>query len=87
MLATGLFLGRGGFALLMVITFGIGMAVVLFGVSVLAVAGSSLVTRSARTYAALRAATRVTPIFASSGVTLFGAGLVAVAAVHLAGLN
>jgi len=83
-LATGLFLGRAGFALLLVLTFGIGMAVVLFGVGVLAVAGSSLVTRNARSHTALRLATRITPVLAAGGVTVFGAGLITVAAVHLA---
>ncbi|XVU26630.1 cobalt transporter [Actinoplanes sp. CA-054009] len=82
-LATGLFLGRAGFALLLVLTFGIGMAVVLFGVGALAVAGSSLVTRNARSFALLTRATRVTPVLAATGITLFGAGLVTVAAVHL----
>lgn len=86
-LATGLFLGRAGFALLLVLTFGAGMAVVLFGVGVLAVAGSSLVTRNARTHALLSRASRVTPVLAASGVTLFGAGLVTVAAVHLTALS
>jgi nickel/cobalt exporter len=86
-LATGLFLGRGAFALLLVITFGLGMAVVLFAVGLLAVAGSSLVTRSSRTSNALRMATRVTPVLAAVGVTAFGAGLVAVAAVHLTSLT
>ncbi|WP_430791457.1 cobalt transporter [Actinoplanes sp. G11-F43] len=85
-LVTGLFLGRSVLALLMVITFGIGMSVVLFAVGVLAVWGSSLVTSSSRTYAMLRSATRVTPLFAAGGVTLFGAGLITVSAVHLAGL-
>ncbi|MDP9793338.1 ABC-type nickel/cobalt efflux system permease component RcnA [Catenuloplanes nepalensis] len=83
-LATGLFLGRAGFALLLVLTFGIGMAVVLFGIGVLAVAGSVLVTRNARTHAMLRLATRVTPMLAAGGITAFGAGMIAVAAVHLA---
>ncbi|MEU8814821.1 cobalt transporter [Actinoplanes sp. NPDC048796] len=82
-LATGLFLGRAGFALLLVLTFGAGMAVVLFGVGVLAVAGSSLITRSSRSFALLTRATRVTPILAAAGITLFGAGLVTIAAVHL----
>jgi ABC-type nickel/cobalt efflux system permease component RcnA len=85
-LATGLFLGRGAFALLLVITFGLGMAVVLFAVGLLAVAGSSLVTRSSRTSNALRMATRVTPVLAAVGVTVFGVGLVAVATVHLTSL-
>ncbi|WFE53487.1 sulfite exporter TauE/SafE family protein [Micromonospora sp. WMMD1155] len=82
-LATGLFIGRAGFALLLVLTFGLGMAVVLFGVGVLAVAGSSLVTRGARSHAVLGLATRVAPVLAASGITLVGAGLVTVAAIHL----
>ena len=86
-LATGLFLGRAGFALLLVLTFGIGMAVVLFGVGVLAVAGSSLITRSVRSRAALHLASRVTPLLAAGGITIFGAGLVTVAAVHLAAVS
>ncbi|MET7402628.1 cobalt transporter [Dactylosporangium sp. NPDC005572] len=83
-LATGLFLGRAGFALLLVLTFGIGMAVVLFTVGVLAVAGTSLLARSTRSVAALRFASRITPVLAAGGITLFGAGLITVAAVHLA---
>ncbi|MEU7875277.1 cobalt transporter [Dactylosporangium sp. NPDC049140] len=83
-LATGLFLGRAGFALLLVLTFGLGMAVVLFAVGALAVAGTSLVTRNARSLAALRRVGRLTPVLAAGGITLFGAGLVTVAAVHLA---
>ncbi|MFI7604546.1 cobalt transporter [Micromonospora sp. NPDC049366] len=83
-LATGLFLGRAGFALLLVLTFGLGMAVVLFGVGLLAVAGSSLVVRGARSHALLRLATRVAPVLAAGGITLFGAGLVTAAAVQLA---
>ncbi|WP_433308976.1 sulfite exporter TauE/SafE family protein [Micromonospora sp. CA-269861] len=86
-LATGLFLGRAGFALLLVLTFGLGMAVVLFGVGVLAVAGSSLVTRGAQSRAILGLATRVAPVLAASGITLFGAGLVTVAAVQLVTLT
>ncbi|GAB4106379.1 nickel/cobalt transporter [Micromonospora taraxaci] len=82
-LATGLFIGRAGFALLLVLTFGLGMAVVLFGVGVLAVAGSSLVTRGAQSRAILGLATRVAPVLAASGITLFGAGVVTVAAIHL----
>ncbi|MER7278584.1 sulfite exporter TauE/SafE family protein [Dactylosporangium sp. NPDC000244] len=82
-LATGLFLGRAGFGLLLVLTFGIGMAVVLFAVGALAVAGTSLVTRNARSVAALRRAGRLAPILAASGIALFGAGLVTVSAAHL----
>ncbi|MEV1156817.1 sulfite exporter TauE/SafE family protein [Micromonospora chokoriensis] len=86
-LATGLFIGRAGFALLLVLTFGLGMAVVLFGVGVLAVAGSSLVTRGAQSRAILRLATRVAPVLAAGGITVFGAGLVTVAAIHLVTLS
>lgn len=86
-LATGLFLGRGGFALLLVLTFGIGMAVVLFGVGLLAIAGSTLVARGARAYGTLQFAARVTPVLAAAGVTVFGLGLVAVGAVDLAAVS
>ncbi|MEV0715409.1 cobalt transporter [Asanoa sp. NPDC050611] len=82
-LVTGLFLDRAAFALLLVLTFGVGMAVVLFGVGLLAIGGSTVVTRGAHTHAALRLATRVAPILAAAGITLFGAGLTAVAAIHL----
>ncbi|MFD0784683.1 cobalt transporter, partial [Micromonospora azadirachtae] len=53
-LVTGLFLGRAGFALLLVLTFGVGMAVVLFGVGLLAIAGNSVVVRGANSHALLR---------------------------------
>lgn len=86
-LATGLFLGRGGFALLLVLTFGIGMAVVLFGVGILAIAGSNLVARGARAYGTLQFASRLTPVLAAVGVTIFGVGLVTVGAVDLAAVS
>ncbi|MET7400962.1 sulfite exporter TauE/SafE family protein [Dactylosporangium sp. NPDC005572] len=78
-LATGLFVGRAGFALLLVLTFGAGMAVVLFGVGVLAIAGRTVLTRTPR----LHAAARVAPVLAAGGITVFGAGIVAFAAMHL----
>ncbi len=86
-LAGGLFLGRGAFALLLVLTFGIGMAVVLFGVGLLAIAGSNLVTRGARAYGTLQFASRVTPVLAAVGVTVLGIGLVTVGAVDLAAVS
>ncbi|MBE1492758.1 HoxN/HupN/NixA family nickel/cobalt transporter [Plantactinospora soyae] len=82
-LVTGLFIGRAGFALLLVLTFGIGMAVVLFGVGLLAIAGNSVVVRGARSHALLRQATRVAPVLAAAGITVVGVGLTAVAALHL----
>ncbi|MEV4135096.1 sulfite exporter TauE/SafE family protein [Dactylosporangium sp. NPDC049742] len=78
-LATGLFVGRAGFALLLVLTFGAGMAVVLFGVGVLAIAGRTVLSRTPR----LHAAARVAPVLAAGGITVFGAGIVAFAAMHL----
>ncbi|MFD2762650.1 cobalt transporter [Micromonospora eburnea] len=86
-LASGLFIGRAGFALLLVLAFGVGMAVVLFGVGLLAVAGSSAVVRGARSRTVLRLATRVAPVLAAAGITLFGVGLVAVAAIRLAAVS
>jgi nickel/cobalt transporter (NicO) family protein len=82
-LVGGLFVGRAGFALLLVMTFGIGMAVVLFGVGVLAIAGSSVVVRGARSRTVLRLATRVAPVLAATGITLFGVGVTALAALQL----
>ncbi|GIG92670.1 nickel/cobalt transporter [Plantactinospora endophytica] len=82
-LVTGLFLGRAGFALLLVLTFGVGMAVVLFGVGLLALAGNSLVLRGARSHSLLRHASRLAPVLAAVGITVFGVGLTTVAAIHL----
>ncbi|MGZ0153411.1 HoxN/HupN/NixA family nickel/cobalt transporter [Kribbella sp. WER1] len=82
-LVTGLFLGRAGFALLLVITFGIGMAVVLFGVGLLAVAGSNVVVRGGRSHHLLYVATRVAPQLAAAGITLAGVVMTAYAVAHL----
>jgi hypothetical protein len=38
-------------------------------------------------FGALQTATRVTPVLAAAGVTVFGAGLVTLAAVHLTTLS
>lgn len=74
-LVTGLFAGRSAFALLLVITFGLGMATILFGVGLLALAGNNLVVRVAESKAYLQVAAKVTPILAALGVTVLGAGL------------
>lgn len=71
-LVTGLFTGRSGFALLLVITFGLGLASVLFGVGLLALAGRSVVARAAGSRALLSAATRVAPVLAAAGITVIG---------------
>ncbi|NUT31552.1 MAG: cobalt transporter [Hamadaea sp.] len=86
-LVTGLFLGRPWFALLLVAAFGIGMAVVLFGVGALAVLGGAAVVRGARSHGWLRAAGRIAPVLAAAGITAFGVGLTALAAVHLTTLT
>lgn len=77
-LVTGLFAGRSAFALLLVITFGLGMATILFGVGLLALAGNNLVIRVAESKAYLQVAAKVTPILAALGVTVLGAGLTVV---------
>ncbi|MCO1594031.1 cobalt transporter [Micromonospora sp. RHAY321] len=82
-LVTGLFIGRAGFALLLVLAFGIGMAVVLFGVGLLALAGSSVIVRGADSHAVLRRAARMAPLLAAAGITVLGVGVTAVAAVRL----
>ena len=82
-LVAGLFLGRAGFALLLVITFGLGMAVVLFGVGLLAVAGSTVVVRGGQSHHLLELATRVAPLLAATGITLAGVVMTALAAIHL----
>ncbi|MEU4291269.1 cobalt transporter [Kribbella sp. NPDC026596] len=82
-LVAGLFLGRAGFALLLVITFGLGMAVVLFGVGLLAVAGSTVVVRGGQSRHLLLLATRVAPLLAAIGITLAGVVMTALAAIHL----
>ena len=77
-LVTGLFAGRSAFALLLVITFGLGMATILFGVGLLALAGNNLVVRVAESKTYLQVAAKVTPILAALGVTVLGAGLTVV---------
>jgi nickel/cobalt transporter (NicO) family protein len=82
-LVTGLFLGRAGFALLLVMAFGLGMAVVLFGVGALAVAGSSIVVRGTRSRTLLNLATKVAPGLAAAGITVLGVGITVLAAINL----
>lgn len=82
-LVSGLFLGRSALALLLVSCFGLGMAVVLFGVGLLALAGSTVVVRVAETRRVLTLATRVAPVLAAGGVTLLGAALTALAVDNL----
>jgi nickel/cobalt exporter len=82
-LVAGLFAGRSGFALILVLTFGIGMAVVLFGVGLLALAGKSLVVRASQSRTVLRLATRVAPVLAACSITLLGGAITAIAVLNL----
>lgn len=83
LLVTGLFVGRSGFALALVLTFGLGMATVLFGVGLLALAGSSLVVRASESRAVLRLATRAAPVLAACSITLLGGAITATAVLNL----
>jgi ABC-type nickel/cobalt efflux system permease component RcnA len=82
-LVAGLFAGRSGFALLLVACFGLGMAVVLFGVGLLALAGTNVVARAAETRRVLTIATRVAPVLAATAITLLGGTLTAIAVDQL----
>jgi ABC-type nickel/cobalt efflux system permease component RcnA len=82
-LVTGLFTGRSGFALVPVLAFGVGMAVVLFGVGLLAVGGRNVVVRGAEHRAVLALATRVAPVLAAASITTIGFAVAALAARDL----
>ncbi|NYJ02855.1 ABC-type nickel/cobalt efflux system permease component RcnA [Nocardioides thalensis] len=80
-LITGLFSGRSGFALLLVLTFGIGLASVLFAVGLLALTGRNVVVRAAESRRMFALATRVAPVLAAVSITLIGCTITS-AAVH-----
>ncbi|MEU2612122.1 sulfite exporter TauE/SafE family protein [Micromonospora sp. NPDC007271] len=84
-LVTGIFAGRAGFALVLVVCFGLGLAAVLFTVGLMALTGRSLVTRAATSHVLLRLATRVAPVLAACGITLIGVGISAAAVAGLPG--
>ncbi|MFU8870397.1 cobalt transporter [Micromonospora sp. SL4-19] len=84
-LVTGIFAGRAGFALLLVVCFGLGLAAVLFTVGLMALTGRSLVARAAKSHVLLRLATRVAPVLAACGITLIGVGISAAAVAGLPG--
>jgi len=84
-LVTGIFAGRAGFALVLVVCFGLGLAAVLFTVGLMALTGRSLVVRAAGSRRLLHAATRVGPVLAACGITLVGVGISAAAVAGLPG--
>lgn len=82
-LVTGLFSGRAGFALVLVICFGLGLGAVLFIVGLLALSGRNVVLRATESRAILQLATRVAPMLAAGGITLLGCGISALAVQQL----
>ena len=84
-LVTGLFTGRSGFALALVITFGLGLATVLFGVGLLALAGRNVVARAVESPRVLLVASRVGPVLAAATITLIGVAIVVAAVDGLLG--
>lgn len=83
LLITGIFSGRSAFALLLVVAFGTGMAVVLFGVGLLAVWGRTFVLRGVRSQAWLGRLSQAGPLLAAVGVTVAGCVLSTVAVANL----
>ena len=84
-LVTGLFSGRSAFALILVVVFGLGLASVLFGVGLLALAGKSYVIRVFESRRLVHLASRVAPVLAAGSITLIGVGLTAFGVTSLAG--
>lgn len=83
-LVTGMFSGRAGFALALVITFGLGLAAVLFGVGLLAVGGRDFVVRAGRSRSLLGTAARVGPVLAAVAITAVGVAITSIATSTLA---
>lgn len=84
-LITGLFTGRSGFALALVIVFGLGLASVLFAVGLLALSGRNVVVRAAESRAVLAAATRVAPVLAAASITVIGGTVTTLAVRSMVG--
>ncbi|HET9421820.1 MAG TPA: cobalt transporter [Nocardioides sp.] len=82
-LVTGLFTGRSGVALVLVLAFGLGMTVVLFGVGLLAVGGRNVVVRAAESRAALALAARLAPVLAATSIVTIGFAVAVLAARDL----
>lgn len=78
-LLTGVFSGRTGLALVLVLVFGVGMAVVLSVVGMATVGGRDLLARTAPAHGFLRRASLIGPTLAAWGVLLAGCALTAVA--------
>lgn len=83
-LVTGLFLGRSGFAIALVMAFGLGLAVVLFVVGLLALVGKSVVVRAAHSRNIVGLAIRVAPLLAAGSITLIGCAITSFVVMSLA---
>lgn len=71
-LLTGIYGGRAGLALVLVLLFGVGMAVVLAGVGLAAVSGRDLLAHMSSSHGWLERVSRIGPAVAAWGVLLAG---------------
>lgn len=83
-LVAGLFSGRSGLALALVMVFGLGLASVLFAVGLFALAGKSFVMSTAGSRVVVRVAARWAPVAAASIIMLIGCLVTASAIANLA---
>ena len=82
-LVSGLFSGRSGLALVLVVVFGLGLASVLFTVGLLALAGKSFVIRMTESPRLLTLASRVAPVLAAVSITAIGGVIATLGATNL----
>ncbi|QFU99735.1 Nickel/cobalt efflux system RcnA [Luteimicrobium xylanilyticum] len=74
-LVTGIFAGRSGLAIGLVLAFGVGLASVLFGVGMAALWGRSFVVAHARPTAALQTVARAVPFVTGAVIALAGGAI------------
>lgn len=82
-LVTGIFTGRSGLALVLVLAFGLGLASVLFVVGLLALTGRDLVVRVGGSRAVVARAAHTAPLVAATSITVLGCGITGVAVSNL----
>lgn len=84
LLLTGFFSGRAELAFLLVVCFGLGMAVVLFAVGLIALSGKHLIVGALpQGGRAVTVAARFAPLAAAGGITVLGLGITVVATARL----
>ncbi|MGC5165798.1 hypothetical protein [Luteimicrobium sp. DT211] len=74
-LVTGIFAGRSGMAVGLVLAFGVGLASVLFAAGLAALWGRSFVVAHTRPTAALRSAARAVPLVTGAAIALAGGAI------------